>query len=55
MSIPCIWLQVINIIKVTYQSEGHIKVKVKISTSFHFYVYLYLLQHINPVFVATSH
>ena len=33
-SIPCIWLQVINEVKVTNQGEGHIKVKVKISTSF---------------------
>ena len=38
MSIPCIWLQAINKVKITYQSEGHIKVKVKISTSFQFYV-----------------
>ena len=34
MSILCIWLQVINEVKVTHQGEGHIKVKVKISTSF---------------------
>ena len=34
MLIPCILLQVINKIKVTHQSEGHIKVKIKISTSF---------------------
>ena len=30
MVILCIWLQVINKIKVTHQGEGHIKVKVKI-------------------------
>ena len=29
----CIWLQVINIVKVAHQAEDHIKVKVKISTS----------------------
>ena len=34
MLIHCIWLQVINKVKVTHQVEGHIKVKVKISTSF---------------------
>ena len=34
MWIICIWLQVINEIKVTHQGEGHIKVKVKMSTSF---------------------
>ena len=34
MSILCIWLQVINEVKITHQSEGHIKVKVKISTFF---------------------
>ena len=32
--ILCMWLQVINKVKVTHQDEGHIKVKVKISTSF---------------------
>ena len=34
MSILCIWLSVLNDIKVTHQGEGHTKVKVKISTSF---------------------
>ena len=34
MLILCIWLQVINEVKVTHQGEGHTKVKVKISTSF---------------------
>ena len=29
MLILCIWLQVINKVKVTHQGEGHIKVKVK--------------------------
>ena len=29
----CMWLQVINKVKVTHQGEGHIKVKVKISYS----------------------
>ena len=36
MSIHCIWLQVINEVKVTHQGEGHIKVKVKVTTSFPF-------------------
>ena len=31
MLILCIWLQVINKLKVTHQGEGHIKVKVKMS------------------------
>ena len=34
MSILCIWLQVINEVKVTHQGEDHIKVKVKISIFF---------------------
>ena len=38
MLLHCMWLQVINMIKFTYQGEGHIKVKVKISNSFQFYV-----------------
>ena len=31
--ILCMWLQVINKVKVTHQGEGHIKVKVKLSSS----------------------
>ena len=31
--ILCIWLQVINKVKVNHQGEGHTKVKVKISSS----------------------
>ena len=31
--IHCMWLQVINKVKVTHQGKGHIKVKVKISSS----------------------
>ena len=31
--ILCMWLQVINKVKVTHQGQGHIKVKVKISSS----------------------
>ena len=31
--ILCMWLQVINKVKVTHQGEGHIKVKVKKSSS----------------------
>ena len=38
MLIFCMWLQVINKVKVTHHGEGHIMVKVKISTSFTFYV-----------------
>ena len=33
LSILCMWLQVINKVKVIHQDEGHIKVKVKISSS----------------------
>ena len=33
MLIFCMWLQVINEVKVTHKGKGHIKVKVKISTS----------------------
>ena len=36
--ILCIWLKVINKVKVTYQGEGHIKVKVKYLHPFKFYV-----------------
>ena len=38
MFILCIWLQVINKVKVTHQGEGHIKVKVKYLHPFKFYV-----------------
>ena len=34
MSIFCIWLLIVNEVKVIHQGEGHIKVKVKIFTSF---------------------
>ena len=37
MLIPCIWLQVINKVKVTHQGEGHINVKVKYLHPFKFY------------------
>ena len=36
--ILCMWLQVINKVKLTHQGEGHIKVKVKYLHSFKFYV-----------------
>ena len=36
--ILCMWLQVINKVKVTHQGEGHIKVKVKYLHPFKFYV-----------------
>ena len=38
MLILCIWLQVINKVKVTHQGEGHINVKVKYLLAFQFYV-----------------
>ena len=44
MWIICIWLQVINEVKVTHQGEGHIKVKVKMSTSFPILCSPYFLQ-----------
>ena len=55
MLILCIWLQVINEVKVTHQGKGHIKVKVKISSSFQFYNKFYLFQHIIPLCVTTIH
>ena len=55
MLILCIWLHVINKVKVTHQDEGHIKVKVKIFLPFRFYVKFYLFRHINPLCVATNH
>ena len=36
--ILCMWLKVINKVKVTHQGEGHIKVKVKYLHPFRFYV-----------------
>ena len=36
--ILCMWLQVINQVKVTHQGEGHIKVKVNYLHPFKFYV-----------------
>ena len=36
--IHCIWLQIINKVKVTHQGEGHIKVKVKYLHPLRFYV-----------------
>ena len=38
MLILCIWLYVINKVKVTHQGEGHIKVKIKYLQAFKFYV-----------------
>ena len=55
MSILCIWLQVINEVKVTHKVEGHIKIKVKYLLPFQFYMKFYLFQHIIPLCVATSH
>ena len=40
--ILCMWLQVINKVKVTHQGEGHIKVKVKNLLPFKLYVKFYL-------------
>ena len=51
----CIWLQVINEVKVTHQGEGHIKVKVKYLLPFQFYAKFYLFQHIISLCVAASH
>ena len=36
--ILCMWLQFINKVKVTHQSEGHIKIKVKYLRPFQLYV-----------------
>ena len=55
MSILCIWLQVINEVKVTHQGEGHIKVKVKLSTSFPILCQNLLISHLISLCVATSH
>ena len=51
MLIPCIWLWVINEVKVPHQSEGLIKVKVKYVPPFQLYVKFYLFHHINPLCV----
>ena len=47
MSIHCMWLQVINKVKVTHQGEGHIKVKVKATTSFPFLCKILLISTYN--------
>ena len=36
--ILCMWIQVINKVKVTHQGQGHIKIKVKYLHPFNFYV-----------------
>ena len=52
MLILCIWLQVINEVKVTHQGEDHIKVKVKISTSFPILCQILLIStHYSSVFL----
>ena len=51
----CIWLQVINKVKVAHQGEGCIKVKVKYLLPFQLYAKFYLFQHINPLYVAIDH
>ena len=53
MVIICIWLQVINEVKVTHQGEGHTKVKVLLP--FQFYAKFYLFQHIISLCVATGY
>ena len=53
--ILCMWVQVINKVKVTHQGEGHTKVKVKISSSCQLYVKFYLFLHINSPYVAIGH
>ena len=47
--------KVINKVKVTHQSQGHIKVKVKYLHPFQLYVKFYLFKHINPLYVAIGH
>ena len=42
MLILCMWLQVINKVKVTLQGEGNIKVKVKYLPPFQFYVFYFV-------------
>ena len=49
------WPKVINKVKVTHQSQGHVKVKVKYILPFQLYVKLYLFKHINPLHVAIGH
>ena len=44
--------KVINKVKVTHQSQGHIKVKVNYLHPFQLYVKFYLSKHINPLYVA---
>ena len=39
----CMWLQVLNKVKVIHQGEGHIKVKVRNLLPFKLYVKFYLL------------
>ena len=53
--ILCMWLQVINKVKVTHQGEGHIKVKVRNLLPFQLYVKFYLFYHIIPLYVAIGH
>ena len=49
----CMWLHVINKVKVTHQAEGHIKVKVKISSFLPTLCkILLILTYINPLYVA---
>ena len=55
MFILCIWLEVINKVKVTHQGEGHTKVKVTYLLPFQLFVKSYLVQHINPLCVVTCH
>ena len=53
--ILCMWPKIINKVKVTHQSQGHIKVKVKYLLPFQLYIKIYLSKHINPLYVAIGH
>ena len=53
--ILCMKPKVINKVKVTHQSQGHIKVKEKYLLPFQLYVKFYLFKHINPLYVAIGH
>ena len=56
--IICMWLQVINKVKVTHQGKSHIKVKVKYLHPFKFYV-AHTLQvgglHLTEMLLVTIH
>ena len=51
----CMWLQLINKVKIKHQGQDHIKVKIKCLLPFQLYVQFYLFYHINPLYVAIGH